>query len=245
MPTKSFVLAGPSFVLPGRIPENVLALKDHVSEVGLTLFNSGECLEYSSKDLPDELADNGLSYHVHLPLDLEWNKGAQHVLDVVHALNRKTSYLAPSKYVLHPPDSAELMEKFAGLWMDCGYAPETLLLENVRTSDLTEVWGVIQDFNLGICLDIGHVMAYDQYNLLEKEDIMDRTSLIHVYGREDDSGHAPLRLITDSGKLMLRRILSQIPSGSSVLIEVFHLEDFLDSKRILLEMADSWGLEFV
>lgn len=245
MRKKQFTLAGPSFVVPGPIPENVEILQKYVQEIGLTFFDTIACLDYSERDLPPSLADLGIKFHIHLPLDLDWSMGANHVFDITRKLMDKAEFLSPDKFVLHPPEKVKSMEKFAELWYLAGYAPESLLLENIRTSDLSCMWPVIESAGLGICLDTGHIQAYGQHDILENDLVWERTSLIHLYGREDHTGHVPLPAISESGKLMLRRILESIPEKTTVLLEVFNIEDFLDSRSYLTQMADPWGMEFV
>lgn len=245
MNKKTFTLAGPSFVIPGTIHENVMVLKDYVGEVGLTFFDSRACLNYSDKDLPQSLAGLGLKYHVHLPLDLNWSRGAGHVFGVVEALVQKSGFLEPDKFVLHPPPKAGHLEEFAVLWKKKGFNPSHLLVENVQGHDLSGLWQVIEGEGLGVCLDMGHIMAYDQMGILEKDIVWERTSLVHAYGREDHTGHVGLQVISETGKRILQLILSGVNDHTTVLLEVFSLQDFLDSRDILIQMADSWGMDFV
>lgn len=245
MKRKTFTLAGPSFVVPGTIQDNVMALKDLVSEVGLTFFQSRASLDYTREDMPESLAWLGLKYHVHLPLDLNWRLGADQVFQVASALVQKAGFLSPDKFVLHPPAEAADLEEFALLWQETGLNPEQLLVENIYGNDLSRLWDVIEGQGLGICLDIGHIMAYNQMSILEHDLAWERTSLVHVYGREDHMGHTGLPVISESGKRTLQLILSRVKEGTSVLLEIFSLQEFLDSKDILIQMADSWGMDFV
>ncbi|MFN2267678.1 MAG: cobamide remodeling phosphodiesterase CbiR, partial [Desulfonatronovibrio sp.] len=245
MNKKEFIIAGPSCVYPGGIWENALLLKDKVSEIGLTFFQSQACLEYTDKELPRDLAGLNLKYHVHLPLDYDWDMGVRHNFDITRRLIEKVRFLSPDKFVLHPPDRARLLEDFAHLWIKEGLPIETLLVENIRTCDFSGLWEIIEDSGVGICLDIGHIMAYDQHSILTHGFIWNRISLIHVYGREDHTGHVKLPLISDEGKATLHLIMNRIQDKTSVLVEVFAPEDFLDSKKFLIEMAEPWGMDFV
>lgn len=245
MSKKKFILAGPSCVIPGRIPENVSFLKDLVSEIGLTFFDTRGSMEYTREDLPESPAGSGLKYHVHLPLDLEWDRGADHVFQVVSALIQKVWFLSPDKFVLHPPAGAGDLGDFASLWVKNGFRSRQLLVENIKGNDLASLWPVIDETGLGICLDIGHLMAYHQLDILDKENILDRASLVHVYGKEDHTGHKGLSVISRDGEMLLRQIFSGVKDKTSVLVEVFDQEDFLDSRDILIQMADSWGMDFV
>lgn len=230
---------------PGGIWENVRLLKDEVSEIGLTFFQAQSCLEYTDRDLPEGLSGLGLNYHVHLPLDYDWSKGVMHNFDITRRLIEKVRFLSPDKFVLHPPDRARLLEEFVHLWLKEGMPIETLLVENIRTCDFSGLWEIIEGSKMGICLDIGHIIAYNQHAILKREFIWDRVSLVHVYGREDHTGHVKLPQISEEGKRILQLILTRIQDKTSVLLEVFAPEDFLDSKQFLLEMAGPWGMDFV
>lgn len=245
MNRKEFTIAGPSCVYPGGIWENARLLKDEVSEIGLTFFQAQACLEYTDSDLPEALSDLCLNYHVHLPLDYDWSRGVMHNFDITRRLIEKVMFLSPDKFVLHPPDKAQILDDFADLWMKEGMAIETLLVENIRTCDFSGLWEIIEDSKMSICLDIGHIMAYNQHSILNKEFIWDRVSLVHVYGLEDHTGHVKLPLISEEGKRTLQQILTRVQDKTSVLVEVFAPEDFLDSKQFLLEMAGPWGMDFV
>ncbi len=244
MSKKTFTLAGPSSVVPGTIQDNVMVLKNLVSEVGLTFFETRACLCYTRNDIPNSLAGLGLKYHVHLPLDLNWTHGSGHVFQVVAALVQKTGFLSPDKFVLHPPADAGHLEEFSLLWQKSGFDPGQLLVENVSGHDLSNLWEVVEEQGLGVCLDIGHILAYDQMSILEEDIVWERTALVHVYGREDHTGHVGLTVMTESGKRTLQLILSRVKDGTSVLLEIFTLQDFLDSRDILIQMADSWGMDF-
>ena len=245
MSRKKFILAGPSFVIPGGMLENVMVLKDLVSEVGLTFFETRACLDYTQEDIPVKLAGLGLKFHVHLPLDLDWSRGSDEVFQVVLSLIRKAGHLAPDKFVLHPPDNAGHLADFARLWARSSFRPEQLLVENISGCDLSQHREIIDKAGLGICLDIGHVMAYNQWSLLDGVDIWERISLVHVYGREDHTGHVGMKVLDPEGKRLLQLILSRVKENTSVLLELFSLDVFLDSRDILIQMADSWGMEFV
>ena len=65
-------LAAPSFVLPGTVAANARFLAHKVDEVALCFFEARACLAYGPEDLPPDLADLPLRWHVHLPVDQPW-----------------------------------------------------------------------------------------------------------------------------------------------------------------------------
>ena len=76
LPPSPAPVAAPSFVLPGNIVENVRFLAGRVEEVALCFFENAACLAYTEQDLPPDLRDLPLRWHVHLPFDLPWPEKA-------------------------------------------------------------------------------------------------------------------------------------------------------------------------
>ena len=277
MNRKFFQLAAPSYVIPGTIGDNCLVLKDQVREVGLTLFESTACLNYTDKDIPRELAGLNLGFHVHLPLDYDWTTGAEEVFSLTTRLLQKVQFLRPDKFVLHPPINEKDLDRFASLWTDrfgkrgrgeterrrsgetgSGKNGEitalersgvlkgqNLLVENIDENDLTGCWDVVCAKNLGVCLDLGHILAYDQWSLLDLPTLWERVRLLHVYGLEKDKKHYGLEELNEEGKELLRYILDRVRGGITLVLEVFSLAEFVSSKRMLVDWLHSWRIELV
>ena len=103
-------LAAPSWVKTASLAENCAFLSDQVDEVGLLFFTSAPSLAYGEKDLPAQLVDLPLSWHVHLPSDLDWNEPGQ-AADTCLQLMAKLDFLGVRRAVLHPPPSLALPDK--------------------------------------------------------------------------------------------------------------------------------------
>ena len=248
MNRKFFQLAAPSYVIPGTVGENCLVLKDKVREVGLTLFESAACLNYTDKDIPRELAGLNLGFHVHLPLDYDWTAGAEEVFSLTTRLLQKVQFLGPDKFVLHPPGEIQQLAIFAELWQKSAlsvYNQQDLLVENIDENDLTGCWDVVCAKNLGVCLDLGHILAYNQWSLLDLPTLWERVRLLHVYGLEKDKKHYGLEELNEEGKELLRCILDRVRGGTTLVLEVFSLAEFVSSKRMLSDWLHSWGIELV
>ena len=136
----SCLIAAPSCVIPAHIPENCRYLEPLVDEVGLCFFETRACLEYGPKELPPDLADLDLSFHIHLPLDLDWSGGGREAAEVCIRLADKADFLSPRVYVLHPPDSVGELEAFLGHWRASGFEPGRILLENIRENLRGNLW---------------------------------------------------------------------------------------------------------
>ncbi|PTN32734.1 cobamide remodeling phosphodiesterase CbiR [Desulfonatronum sp. SC1] len=266
-------IAGPSFVWPADVAENCRRLAPLVDEVGLLFFESEACLVYTERDLPPWLAETGLRFHAHLPLDLPWNEGPERVWEIVSGLRRKAAFLRPWAFVLHPPETrpdfidlsgraevcpqpgndvafgqgfgsfTEFVHLWGQRWEQGGGRPEELLLENTRENDLVDSWPLIQSVNLGICLDLGHLLVHGQQTHRLPE-IWSRVRMVHLSapgkvgedGRPRD-GHRSLAELDHRGRGLLEEILGRIRPDCVLMLEVFEPEGFMESLNMLRGMT--------
>lgn len=233
-------VAAPSFCIPDTVAANCRALAGTFSEVALLFFETRGCLAYTEDDLSPDLADIGLDYHVHLPLDLPWEQGVPAVWEVVRALMEKSAYLNPRCWVLHPPVTGAELEALVDFWTAAGHAPRDLLLENTEDSDLTAVADVIITRGCSLCLDLGHVLAYNQRLPLDEE-MWARVRMLHVYAPGEGSRHRPLPELPSEGQRLLREFLVKAPQAT-VTLEVFEEQGLLDSALLLVSLMRRWGL---
>ena len=147
--------------------------------------------------------------------------------------------------VLHPPahDPADTglagrrLAAFAQTWLSLGKSPSRLLLENVRDNDLTELAGPIREYGFGLCLDMGHLLAYGQEDLLRRQDLLERAAMLHANapGRGRRAGeHLPLTALDADGRRQAARICGSIPDDAVVMLELFswpHIEESLPLLR--------------
>lgn len=235
-----FRLAAPSCVLPAGIAENCAALAGLVPEVGLALFETEACLAYSEADLPAWLADLPLFFHAHLPLDLPWSAGLEAALAAIEGLVRRIAFLSPWALVLHPPPDPGLLPEIARFVRRIGFDPAHLLVENVPGDDLTTAWPLIRESGLGVCLDLGHVLACGQERLLRLPGLWERVAMLHAYapgGAGPEPRHESLARLDGRGRALLDRLLSMLAPGRSVVLEVFD-PTFLSQS---LKCVAAWG----
>ena len=147
--------------------------------------------------------------------------------------------------VLHPPahDPADAglagrrLAAFAQTWLSLGKSPSRLLLENVRDNDLTELAEPIQEYGFGLCLDMGHILAYGQEGLLRRQDLLERAAMLHANapGRGRRAGqHLPLTALDAGGRRQAARICGSVPDDAVVMLELFswsHIEESLPLLR--------------
>jgi sugar phosphate isomerase/epimerase len=231
-----FRLAAPSCVVPDRVGPNCQALAPLVGEVALMLLETRGCQDYDETDLPPHLAQLGLSFHAHLPLDLPWESGAAAVDRAMQGLESKIAFLDPREYVLHPPTPGRLSE----LLLHRPDLARRLCLENTAQSDLREVWPEVEALDLGVCLDLGHLVSYGQEAILTLPGLLERVRVLHVYGGESPRGHAALRHLPDPG--LLRNILRQVREDAVLVVEVFDMAGLQSSLALLKTWLKEWGV---
>ena len=228
-------LAAPSFVIPAGVAENARFLAGKVDEVGLCLFETRACLNYSPQDLPQDLATLPLRWHAHLPVDLPWPQktDAAHPARTAATLARKVleraAFLQPRCAVLHPPMGSAQMQRrllagFAHHWQKYCHVP--LLLENIAHSDIFSLGqGFLQDHGLGLCLDVGHLLGYGQKNLLFSQ-LPEQASLVHWSAPGDGDRHLPL---TDFSAQQMQTAASLMPRFCDTAV---HMAEIFNWKRL-------------
>ncbi len=244
------IIAAPSYVWPGTIVENCTRLAGRVDEVGLLFFESDACLAYTKRDLPRSLAEMGLRYHVHLPLDLPWHEGPEATWNMVSTLLDKCAFLSPWAAVLHPPGTTvcpgskkwvspaqpgTCLDQFLGLWAKTCPAVRPLV-ENTRENDLSSLWPVIQAREAAVCLDLGHLLAFAQ-ETDKISGLWPRVGMVHLNAPGPRGEHWSLRRLDSAGQQRMAGILARIRPGTVLMLEVFTPQDFQESLAVIQE----WG----
>lgn len=241
-PTGTPRLAAPSWVIPGTVQENCRFLEGKVEEAALLFFDADASLAYTRRDLPLELAALALSYHVHLPLLLPWEAGGGAVAGICLSLMEKVDFLGAFRCVLHPPAEvapsagALLLEEFAAAWEKAGRSPADVCVENTRENSLAALLGtgLFGEGGLGVCLDLGHILAYGQDALAEA--VMRRgcgplsggdvVRMLHYSapGRAGAGGkgaHLPLTELDAAGSALGESMCAVLAPGGIVVAEFF------------------------
>jgi hypothetical protein len=228
-------LAAPSCVLPAGITENCAFLAQQFDEIGLAFFETEACLAYTEQDLPPELAQLPVSWHIHLPLDLPWAAGVDRVAETVALLAARVAHVAPWHFVLHPPREPETLAKLARRLQAFGIAPARVLVENIAGRDLARHWHVIEATGLGVCLDLGHMLAHGQQDFLDLPGLAVRTRMVHLNAPDPlkPSRHASLSVLDQAGLALCERLLCTLAPGGVVMLELFSENALLDSLRVL------------
>ena len=230
------VLAAPSWLIPGDLAANCRFLAGRVDEVGLLFFETAACLAYTAKDLPADLAELSLTYHVHLPVDLPWENPPA-CARICAVLLEKIAFLRPTRAVLHPPvgtAAPDALRSFLETFAALGHAPGLLAVENHKNCDLLDLVEVIGEFSLQVCLDLGHVRAYGQEALPSCPALTGRVTLLHLSAaRPGKDLHRSLADLDPEGHVLLRRVLTATPPDAVLMPEIFALPGFKASLDIL------------
>lgn len=217
-------IAAPSCVLPVGVAENGRFLAGRVREVGLCLFETHACLSLTVAELPSDLAQLPLSWHAHLPVDLPWEAGGAAAAAMALAVLDRVAFLSPRLAVLHAPPhaperQAEPLEAFARAWARHSGLP--LLLENIDTCSLLNLpEDVLQHYD--VCLDVAHMLAYHQTELMNRHDLLSKVRLLHWSAPGAGDQHLPLKALTPEQRETARQVARQVPGEALHMVEVFH-----------------------
>lgn len=230
-----WVLAAPSCVLPANVAINCAFLAQEFDEIGLAFFETQACLAYTEQELPQGLAELPVRWHMHLPLDLPWEAGVEHVAGVILALRHRAGHLAPRQFVLHPPEAPATLAELARLLAAGGLPPAQVLVENIKGQDLALHWPVICAAGLGVCLDLGHMLVHGQENFLTLPGLFARTRMLHLNAPDPakPARHASLAILDVQGREVCARLLAGLEPGGVVMLELFGEGALFESLRVL------------
>lgn len=248
MDTINFRLGTTSYIIPDEIIPNVRYLGSKVEDIELVLFEVDEgpsnLLTPAQQAALASLAQqHGISYTVHLPLDLNLAEDAT-TRDISFSKAKKaidcTLGLGPWAYVLH----LEGKERLAGKqskeeWLKKaleGLAqlsewvgdPSLLAVENVDHYPPDFIDEIFAHSQVSRCIDIGHLWleGYDPIPFLEKN--IDRARVLHIHGIGERDHKSLMHVEMEE----LKRVLGFVQkSGFAgvMTIEVFNEEDFATS----------------
>ncbi len=260
-----FRIGTTSYILPDDILPNVEYLAPLIDDVELVLFETDE---YGSNLPTSEQCDrlvelaqqHGITYTVHLPLDLRLaDNGAEQHVSLVKARRAidATAGLAPFAYTVHL-DGRVLMEDNSDAtlarWQDNAAGalalvadwlpgPELLAVENLEKWDPAAFSPVLDRVAVSRTMDIGHLWLAGLDPMPTVRDWCPRTRVVHLHGvgsRDHQSlSHAP--------SASLDSVVGYLAGcfGGVLSLEVFNQEDFLSSlaalKRALAANGHRWN----
>jgi sugar phosphate isomerase/epimerase len=245
-----FKLATTSYIYPDHILPNVAALAPFFDEIELVLFETeaaadlmGDEQVYRLKELSSR---SGLSYDVHLPMDIllgdSDKKKRSEGMGVIKKLIQQTLCLNPSVYILHLDPGAEtdlkgwrerVVQSLRGL-PGCGIESKRISVETLGYP-FEWVEDIVEDFDFSICLDIGHILTHGQDLRFYLKKYLPEASMVHLHGFQNGVDHQGIDRLPEGG---LEFILSHIRDYHGIVsMEVFSIDDL---KRSLITLEEVW-----
>jgi sugar phosphate isomerase/epimerase len=244
-----FKIGTTSFIYPDSYVQNVKMLAPYLDEIELIFFESAPDSLPSNHEIKElfSLANEyDLSYNIHLPLDISLGApepSTRHfALETIKRVMDLTASLSPTTYTLHLPyEKIDIENERIKRWGEHTYqSMETLCTSgfnsriiSIETLNYPLEWveEILIEFNLSVCMDLGHLILYG----LDMKDVFNRyknrTSIIHLHGANENQDHQPLDLLSKSN---LKTILEWLKQFKDVVsIEVFSYDHLNASLQYL------------
>ena len=261
-----FRLGTTSYIIPAGLAANARYLLGYVQDMELVLFD----LEDGTSNFPgaDEVAElaavgaRGLSYTVHLPLDLRLGAGGDEThpsLVKARTVIDRTRVLEPWAYVMHLDGRELLAAERAGqataadvnAWQDQAVralalvadwagGPERLAVENLEHYPLDFILPVVARVPVSRCVDVGHLWLDDHDALPYLRAALPRTRVVHLHGLAERDHQSLAHLPLEKLKAVIALLVAEQYTGVLTL-EVFGEDDFYSSLAALTAALEAVG----
>lgn len=225
-------------------------LANYVDEIEIILFESRSKDSLPSKDEIHTLSqlsrDFNLTYNIHLPIDIclgdHDSTQRRYAVDIIKQITDLTAPLSPSTFTLH----LEYKQKYFKNDLFVKWQEQTrksiqeLLALGIRskafsietlTYPFEWVANMIMEFDLSVCLDIGHLILQK----IDPETIFnqyaEKITIIHLHGVENSRDHLSLDKLSKTEIAPILRILKKF--NEVVSLEVFSYPKLKDSLKFL------------
>ena len=244
-----FKIGTTSFIYPDNYVRNVNMLAPYLDEIELIFFESAPDGLPSNLDIKELLSlanKYDLSYNIHLPLDIFLGAPEPSTrlfaIETIKQVMNLTAPLSPTSYTLHLPyEEIDFENERIKIWKERIHHS----MEAICTSDINSriisietlnypiewVEDILIDFNLSVCMDLGHLILYGLDMKYFFDRYKNRTSIIHLHGANDRCDHQSLDLLSTSNLKTILEMLKQFKGIVS--IEVFSYEHLKDSLKYL------------
>jgi sugar phosphate isomerase/epimerase len=237
-----FRLATTSFIYPEDYVPNVRRLAGRVDEIELLFFESRAV---PSAAVIRELADigrgSGLTYNVHLPLDVSighpGRRRREGDVERLLAILERAAPLSPTTHTLHVPAEPEapsqgpaaasregwperVRESLAAM-LRRGVDPGRLSIENLDYP-LERLAGEIAGLGLKVCMDVGHLLLNGFGIGPFYKTFSSAIDVIHLHGAAGGREHLPADRLPPAAERALRPILAGY--RQTLVLEVFRSE---------------------
>lgn len=252
-----------SYIIPADILPNLEHLQSRVDDVELVLFESDAFSNMPSPGDVESMArlrrTNGLTYTVHLPLDTrlgsadETERSAsvgkcRRVIDRMRPVD-------PFAWILHlhgdrrgdPPTDdmtrwIEQNRRSLGELLNGGPDSRMICVETLDY-DFEQVARLVDEFDLSVCLDIGHLLVNNRSLPAHLDRWLDRARVFHIHGVSPDGrdhvdlSHLPRGALEDLAGRLVRLSIADV---RVVTMEVFGEDDFERSVHTIAERLAQW-----
>lgn len=254
-----FRLGTTSYIIPADILPNIRYLAGKVDDVQLILFESDAITNLPPPAVIRELAMIGqgenLTFTVHFPLDVRLGAvdeaervqsvdKCRRIMDLCRRLDVRTYalHLAPAD----PDDRGELPAADMTGWLKaCGASLAVLCAELESSRQLCVetlayrfdvVDELLEAHDLGVCLDIGHLLQGGRDVEAHLAKYAGRLHLMHIHGVLDGRDHQSLRYLDPELLAAAVRRMSDLSVLPRVMtVEVFNEADFKESMEVLFD----------
>ncbi len=249
-----FRLGTTSYIIPDDIIPNLHYLANQVDDVELVLFESDEFSNIphpADVDTMHRLATSyGLTYTVHLPLDIRLGSAdegeRQASIGKCLRVMERMSQLDPFGWILHlhGDQRGETPSDNLPVWLSQNRrsleeiihvtgSTRSICVETLDY-DFDLVAALIEDLDLAVCLDIGHLIVMKRSVSGHLDRWLDRTRVIHLHGVRETKDHVDLSHLSP---VMLDQIIGRLSRPSQInrvlTLEIFGESDFTNSMEIL------------
>ncbi|MBN2407718.1 MAG: sugar phosphate isomerase/epimerase [Elusimicrobia bacterium] len=243
---RTFKIGTTSYIYPAGMAENVRKLKDRAEDIELLFLESDNLPGPGEISILKETGRAaGITYTVHLPLDLDVSDpdraGREKAVAGMAAAVKTAVPLDPAGYILHLYNSRSVIDekrrRAAALSLEeiisaCGGDQGKIFLENQWHHP-----GLIEGFTSGsgpfFCLDTGHLQ---QQGIDVRECFcryIERTRVIHMYSVDDEGRHAGIKSRDMELAEWVIRFAEEKKFGGILTLEVFSESDYEGSLAVL------------
>jgi len=251
--TLPFRIGTSSYIIPDDILPNVRFLADKVRDIELVLFDIDEYCNIPDTEQCEELNRlalvHGLSYTVHLPLNLNFSEKDQDIsIEKALKVINGTRALNPFAYVCHlecrdiPGAEGELLDEWQRQRVQAVNAlvaraeinADELAVENLETYSIEWNGPVIRAAGTRVCLDIGHLFLRRDDPVPVMRKWLPLTSVVHLHG-VGSRDHQSLRNMERDVVCTVLNELLRADYRGVVTLEVFNEKDFSESMEMIRE----------
>lgn len=186
-----------SYIYPADIITNVRKLARFVDDVELIIFQAEEGGKtYPDREVVQELGrigkENGLTYTVHMPLDLSL-AGDRPALDTALGVIERTMELDPHGYIVHLDGAPDPASHEFTKWVENSVRslehignsigdPAKICVENLDDQTPLMLDTILEQLPVSCCVDVGHLwkQGFDPVPCLDVW--LNRTRVVHLHG---------------------------------------------------------------